>query len=33
MWERLGEEGCRRLRQLVRPLSKAIAEVLLPGLG
>jgi hypothetical protein len=32
MWERLGEEGCRRLRQLVRPLSKAITEVLLPGL-
>lgn len=32
MWERLGEEGCRRLRQLVRPLSKAIAETELRGL-
>jgi hypothetical protein len=25
-WERLGEEGCRRLRELVRPLSKAVVE-------
>jgi hypothetical protein len=25
-WERLGEEGCRRLREVVRPLSKAIVE-------
>jgi len=30
-WERLGEEGCRRLRELVRPLSKAIVEA--GGLG
>jgi hypothetical protein len=25
-WERLGEDGCARLRELVRPLSKAIVE-------
>jgi hypothetical protein len=25
-WERLGEEGCARLRELVRPLSKAIVD-------
>ncbi|MCW2679659.1 MAG: hypothetical protein JWM62_1060 [Frankiales bacterium] len=30
-WERLGEEGCRRLRELVRPLSKQIVEA--GGLG
>ena len=30
-WERLDEEGCRRLRELVRPLSKAIVEA--GGLG
>ena len=25
-WERLGEQGCARLRELVRPLSKAVVE-------
>ena len=25
-WEHLGEEGCRRLRELVRPLSKAVVD-------
>lgn len=25
-WERLGEDGCRRLRELVRPLSKQVVE-------
>ena len=30
-WERLGEQGCARLRELVRPLSKAIVEA--GGLG
>lgn len=25
-WERLGEDGCQRLRELVRPLSKRIVE-------
>lgn len=25
-WERIGEDGCGRLRELVRPLSKAIAD-------
>ena len=25
-WERLGEEGCARLRELVRPLSKAVVD-------
>jgi hypothetical protein len=25
-WERLGEDGCARLRDLVRPLSKAIVD-------
>jgi hypothetical protein len=25
-WERLGEDGCARLRELVRPLSKAIVD-------
>jgi hypothetical protein len=30
-WERLGEEGCRRLRELVRPLSTAVVEA--GGLG
>ena len=30
-WERLGEEGCRRLRELVRPLSKQIVAA--GGLG
>lgn len=25
-WEHLGEDGCARLRELVRPLAKAIAE-------
>jgi hypothetical protein len=30
-WQHLGEEGCARLRELVRPLSKAIADA--GGLG
>ena len=30
-WERLGEDGCKRLRELVRPLSKRIVEA--GGLG
>ncbi len=30
-WERLGEQGCTRLRELVRPLSKAIVAA--GGLG
>jgi hypothetical protein len=25
-WERIGEEGCARLRELVRPLSKAVSD-------
>jgi hypothetical protein len=25
-WERLGEDGCTRLRELVRPLSKAVID-------
>lgn len=25
-WERLGDDGCARLRELVRPLSKAVAD-------
>ena len=25
-WERLGEDGCARLRELVRPLSKAVVD-------
>ena len=25
-WERLGEDGCARLRELVRPLSKAVID-------
>ncbi len=30
-WEHLGEEGCARLRELVRPLSKAVVDA--GGLG
>lgn len=26
-WEHLGEEGCQRLRELVRPLSKKLVEI------
>jgi hypothetical protein len=25
-WERIGEDGCARLRELVRPLSKAVSD-------
>jgi len=25
-WERIGEEGCERLRELVRPLAKAVTD-------
>ena len=25
-WEGIGEDGCRRLREIVRPFSRAIAQ-------